>query len=75
MAVAEEWHITSHVLANPGGFDEVVFNAEKAAAGGADISRGDGGESSSVTVEGGRTVVDFFTDRKIVTERYWAEEG
>ena len=23
----------------------------------------------------GRTVVDFFTDRKIVTERYWAEEG
>ena len=59
VAVAEEREVALHVLGEPRGFDEVVFNAEKAAAGGADISRGDGGESSSVTVEGGRTVVDF----------------
>ena len=23
----------------------------------------------------GRAVIDFFTDRKIVTERYWPEDG
>lgn len=74
MAVAEKRDIAPHVLADPGGFDEMVFDAEKAAAGGADIGGGDGGEGPAVTVEGGGTVVDFRVLRDLLQFVHTATE-
>ena len=59
VTVTEKGNVAPHVLADPVGFDEVVFDAEETTAGGRNVSGGDSGECAAIAMEGGRAVMDL----------------